>query len=148
MAVLMQSIFSGVLIGGVYALTGIGLTLMFGVMRVINFAQGELVMVGMSSTFWVFVLLGVDPFVSVLVTMPILFLLGAILQRSLINRVLDALPQNQILLTIGIGLVLSNVAMLAFTSDYRILSISYSALSVSIGLITVTDPLIVLLLIV
>ena len=130
MAVLMQSIFSGVLIGGVYALTGIGLTLIFGVMRVINFAQGELVMVGMYSTFWVFVLLGVDPFVSVLVTMPVLFLLGAILQRSLINRVLDALPQNQILLTIGIGLVLSNVAMLAFTSDYRILSTSYSSSSV------------------
>src|SRR5438067_7770489 len=142
MAVLMQSIFSGVLIGGVYALTGIGLTLIFGVMRVINFAQGELVMVGMYSTFWVFVLQGVDPFVSVLVTMPILFLLGAILQRSLINRVLDALPQNQILLTIGIGLVLSNLAMLAFTSDYRILSTSYSSSSVGLGIIRLSTPLI------
>jgi len=142
MAVLMQSIFSGVLIGGVYALTGIGLTLIFGVMRVINFAQGELVMVGMYSTFWVFVLLGVDPFVSVLVTMPVLFLLGAILQRSLINRVLDALPQNQILLTIGIGLVLSNVAMLAFTSDYRILSTSYSSSSVALGPMHLSTPLI------
>ena len=142
MAVLMQSIFSGVLIGGVYALTGIGLTLIFGVMRVINFAQGELVMVGMYATFWVFVLLGVDPFVSVLVTMPVLFLLGAILQRSLINRVLDALPQNQILLTIGIGLVLSNVAMLAFTSDYRILSTSYSSSSVALGPMNLSTPLI------
>src|SRR5437764_14859408 len=107
MAVLLQSILSGVLIGGVYALIGIGLTLIFGVMRVINFAQGELVMVGMYATFWVFVLLRVDPFVSVVLTMPALFLLGAVLQRSLINRVLNALPQNQILLTIGIGLVLS-----------------------------------------
>src|SRR5438270_2690885 len=141
MAVLMQSIFSGVLIGGVYALTGIGLTLIFGVMRVINFAQGELVMVGMYSTFWVFVLLGVDPFVSVLVTMPVLFLLGALLQRTLINRVLDALPQNQILLTIGIGLVLSNVAMLVFTSDYRILSTSYSSSSVRLLGIHLSTPL-------
>src|SRR5207253_7285077 len=97
MAVFLQSVLSGILIGGIYALTGIGLTLIFGVMRVINFAQGELVMVGMYATFWVFVLLGIDPFVSVLVTMPVLLLLGAILQRSLINRVLDALPQNQIL---------------------------------------------------
>ena len=142
MAVLMQSIFSGILIGGVYALTGIGLTLIFGVMRVINFAQGELVMVGMYTTFWVFVLLGLDPFLSVVVTMPALFLLGAILQRSLINRVLDALPQNEILLTIGIGLVLSNVAMLAFTSDYRILSTSYSSSSVAVGPLRLSTPLI------
>jgi branched-chain amino acid transport system permease protein len=142
MAVLIQSILSGVLIGGVYALIGIGLTLIFGVMRVINFAQGELVMVGMYATFWIFVLLGIDPFVSVLLTMPALFLLGAVLQRSLINRVLDALPQNQILLTIGIGLVLSNTAMLVFTSDYRILSTGYSSSSVALGVMRLSTPLI------
>ena len=141
MSVLLQSILSGVLIGGVYALVGVGLTLIFGVMRVINFAQGDLVMVGMYCTFWIFVLLGVDPFVSVVVTMPALFLLGAILQRTLINRVLDALPQNQILLTIGIGLVLSNVAMLVFTSDYRILSTSYSSSSVRLAGLPLCTPL-------
>jgi branched-chain amino acid transport system permease protein len=142
MAVLIQSILGGILIGGVYALTGIGLTLIFGVMRVINFAQGELVMVGMYATFWLFRLAGIDPFLSVVLTMPAMFLLGALLQRSLINRVLDALPQNQILLTIGIGLVLSNVAMLAFTSDYRILSTSYSSSSVALGPLRLSTPLI------
>jgi branched-chain amino acid transport system permease protein len=141
MAVLIQSILSGVLIGGVYALIGIGLTLIFGVMRVINFAQGELVMVGMYCTFWAFVLIGVDPFLSVVLTMPALFILGVALQSGLINRVLDALPQNQILLTIGIGLVLSNVAMLAFTSDYRILSTSYSSSSVGLSGIRLSTPL-------
>ena len=142
MAVLIQSILSGILIGGVYALTGIGLTLIFGVMRVINFAQGELVMVGMYGTFFLFQLLGIDPFLSVVLTMPGMFLLGALLQRTLINRVLDALPQNQILLTIGIGLVLSNLAMLAFTSDYRILSTSYSSSSVPLGPLRLSTPLI------
>src|SRR2546428_7319641 len=141
MAVFLQSALSGILIGGVYALTGIGLTLIFGVMRVINFAQGDLVMVGMYCTFWLFVLLGIDPFLSVVLTMPALFLLGALLQRTLINRVLDALPQNQILLTIGIGLVLSNTAMLVFTSDYRILSTSYSSSSVALGVIRLSKPL-------
>src|SRR3989454_3027697 len=141
MAVFLQSVLSGILIGGVYALTGIGLTLIFGVMRVINFAQGELVMVGMYCTFWLFVLLGIDPFLSVVLTMPALFLLGALLQRTLINRVLDALPQNQILLTIGIGLVLSNTAMLVFTSDYRILSTSSSSSSVALGVIRLSTPL-------
>src|SRR5437667_3749738 len=141
MRLLIQSILSGILIGGVYALIGIGLTLIFGVMRVINFAQGELVMVGMYCTFWLFVLLGIDPFLSVVLTMPALFLLGALLQRTLIDRVLDALPQNQILLTIGIGLVLSNAALLVFTSDYRILSTSYSSSSVPLGGIRLSTPL-------
>jgi len=98
-------------------------------------------MVGMYCTFWLFVLLGIDPFLSVVLTMPALFLLGALLQRTLINRVLDALPQNQILLTIGIGLVLSNTAMLVFTSDYRILSTSYSSSSVALGVIRLSKPL-------
>ena len=141
MAVLMQSILSGVLIGGVYALIGIGLTLIFGVMRVINFAQGDLVMVGMYVTFFLFRGFGIDPFLSVVITMPALFVLGALLQRTLINRVLDALPQNQILLTIGIGLVLSNTAMLVFTSDYRILSTSYSSSSVRLFGLPLSTPL-------
>ncbi len=142
MALLMQAILSGVLIGGVYALVGVGLTIIFGVMRVINFAQGELVMAGMYVTFWLFTLWGIDPFLSVLLTMPALFLIGVVLQWSLINRVLNALPQNQILLTIGIGLVLSNLAMLAFTSDYRILSTSYSSSSVGLAGIRLSTPLI------
>jgi branched-chain amino acid transport system permease protein len=141
MAVLMQSILSGILIGGIYALNGIGLTLIFGVMRVTNFAQGDLMMVGMYVTFFLFKLAGVDPFVSVIFTMPALFVLGALLQRTLIDRVLDALPQNQILLTIGVGLVLSNIAMLVFTSDYRILSTSYSSSSVALGEIHLSTPL-------
>jgi len=94
LAVLLQAILSGILIGGIYALIGIGLTLIFGVMRVINFAQGDLVMVGMYVTFFLFKGFGMDPFLSVILTMPALFLLGALLQRTLINQVLDALPQN------------------------------------------------------
>src|SRR6266568_4012949 len=116
MQVFLQSVVSGVLVGGVYALIGIGLTLIFGVMRVINFAHGELLMVGMYLTYYVFTLLGIDPFVSIVIVIPVMFLFGVLLQRVLIQRVLDALPQNQILLTIGLGLILSNTVMLVFTS--------------------------------
>jgi branched-chain amino acid transport system permease protein len=142
MVVFLQSVLSGLLIGGVYALIGTGLTLIFGVMRVINFAQGDLVMLGMYITFFLFRDLGVDPFVSVVITLPALFLVGAFLQRTLIDKALDALPQNQILLTIGIGLVLSNAAMIAFTSDYRILTTSYSSSSVAIGDVHLSTPLV------
>lgn len=141
MIVFLQSLLSGVLVGGVYALIGIGLTIIFGVMRVINFAHGDLLMVGMYLTYFIFTLLHIDPFVSILVSIPLMFLFGAFLQRAFINRVLGALPQNQILLTIGLGLVMSNTAMLLFTSDYRILTTSYSSGSVKIWGLSVSEPL-------
>src|SRR5512147_2020099 len=102
MTVFLQSVLSGILVGGVYALIGIGLTIIFGVMRVINFAQGDLLMLGMYATWWIFTKTGIDPYVALLATAPLLFIWGAFLQKVFINRVLNALPQNQILLTIGL----------------------------------------------
>jgi len=141
MTVFLQSLVSGVLVGGVYALIGIGLTMIFGVMRVINFAHGDLLMLGMYLTYFIFTLLGIDPFLSIALTMPIMFVFGALLQKVFINRVLDALPQNQILLTIGLGLIMSNTVMLIFTSDYKILTTSYSSGSVKLGGISISQPL-------
>jgi branched-chain amino acid transport system permease protein len=139
--VLMQAIISGILVGGVYALIGIGLTIIFGVMRVINFAHGELMMVGMYMTYFLFTLTGIDPFVSIIITIPLMFVFGGILQKVFINRIIGTLPQNQILLTIGLGLIMSNSVMLAFTSDYKILTTSYSSSSVSIAGISISEPL-------
>jgi branched-chain amino acid transport system permease protein len=141
MTIFLQSLLSGVLIGGAYALIGVGLTIIFGVMRIINFAHGDLVMLGMYASYFLFTLGNVDPFVSVVFVFPALFLFGAILQKTVINRVLNALPQNQILLTIGIGLILSNTMMLLFTSDYRIISTSFSSGSFRLGEISVSVPL-------
>jgi branched-chain amino acid transport system permease protein len=142
MAVYLQSLISGILIGGVYALIGIGLTIIFGVMRIINFAHGDFLMVGMYATYFLFSLFRIDPFVSVIITIPLMFLYGGLVQKVIINRVLGALPQNQILLTIGLGLIMSNSAMLAFTSDYKILSTSYSSSSVTVAGISISVPLV------
>lgn len=141
MEIFVQSLISGILIGGVYALIGIGLTIIFGVMRVINFAHGDLLMLGMYATFYLFTLGKIDPFVSILITIPVMFILGGLLQKYLINRILGALPQNQILLTIGLGLVMSNSVMLAFTSDYKILTTPYSSSSFNVLGISVSTPL-------
>ncbi len=141
MNIFMQSLISGILIGGVYALIGIGLTIIFGVMRVINFAHGDLLMIGMYGTYYLFTLFNIDPFVSIIITIPLMFLYGAFLQKFFINRVLGSLPQNQILLTIGMGLVMSNAVMLAFTSDYKILSTTYSSSSFDVLGISVSSPL-------
>ena len=141
MTLFLQSLLSGVLVGGAYALIGVGLTIIFGVMRIINFAHGELVMMGMYLSYFLFTLFGVDPFLSVLVVYPLMWIFGAVLQKAVVNRVLDALPQNQILLTIGIGLILSNTAMLLFTSDYRLVTTPYSSSSFHLGAVSVSVPL-------
>jgi branched-chain amino acid transport system permease protein len=143
MSIFVQALISGILIGGVYALIGIGLTIIFGVMRVINFAHGELLMVGMYATYFLFTLLHVDPFLSIIITIPLMFLYGALLQKVFINRVLGALPQNQILLTIGLGLIMSNSVMLAFTSDYKILTTRYSSSSMKLAGISISSPLLI-----
>jgi branched-chain amino acid transport system permease protein len=143
MEIFIQSLISGILVGGVYALIGIGLTIIFGVMRVINFAHGDLLMLGMYGTYYLFAIGNVDPFVSILLTMPLMFLFGAFLQKVFINRILGALPQNQILLTIGLGLVMSNSVMLAFTSDYKILSTTYSSSSMTVMGISISTPLVI-----
>jgi len=143
MEIFLQSLMSGILIGGVYALIGIGLTIIFGVMRVINFAHGDLLMVGMYLTYFLYTVFHVDPFVSILITIPLMFLYGAFLQKTFINRILGALPQNQILLTIGLGLIMSNAVMLAFTSDYKILTTSYSSSSMNLFGISISTPLVI-----
>ncbi|MCM3876223.1 MAG: branched-chain amino acid ABC transporter permease [Thermoanaerobaculia bacterium] len=125
-----QVLISGVLLGGLYALIGLGMSLIMGVMKIINLAHGELMMVGMYVTFWAFTLGKIDPYVSLLIVIPILFVLGAMLQKWLIAPVMEAesiLPENQVLLTVGIGLVLSNLALLAFTADYRSVPVSYAS---------------------
>ena len=143
MSILIQALISGMLIGGVYALIGIGLTIIFGVMRVINFAHGDLLMLGMYATYYLFAAAHIDPFLSIVITTPLMFLFGAFLQKTIINRVLNALPQNQILLTIGLGLIMSNTVMLAFTSDYKILSTKYSSSSMHVGGISISSPLLI-----
>src|SRR5512143_2532898 len=100
MTVFLQSVLSGILVGGVYALIGVGLSIIFGVMRIINFAHGDLMMLGMYATWLISTRARVDPYVALLVVVPLLFAWGAFLQRAFVNRVLNALPQNQILLTI------------------------------------------------
>ena len=127
--VLLQTLISGVLLGGLYALIALGMTIIMGVMKIINLAHGELMMVGMYIAFVLFSWLHIDPYLSVFIAAPVLFLLGVGLQKFLINPVLkvDAiLPENQVILTVGIGMVLANLATIIFQSDYRQTPVSYA----------------------
>ena len=114
-----QVIISGLLAGALYSMVALGLALIYGVMRVINIAHGTLLMLGAYTTFWWFRLLGINPYVSLLVALPLMFLLGMLLQRTLVIRVVDAPELSSLLLTFGISIALVNLAQLSFTSDLR-----------------------------
>ncbi len=123
---LAQAVMGGALHGGVLALIAIGLTLVFGVMEIINFAHCEFLMVGMYISYGLYALLGIDPYLSVLISVPSLFIIGMIIQRFLINPVLGAPVNIQVILTIGISLFLQNLVLFLFSADPKPVNLSYS----------------------
>src|SRR6202034_259050 len=121
-----QAVVNGLLIGGIYALVSIGVTLIFGVVKIVNFAQGEFVMIGMYISFFLATRYGIDPLLSLAVSMPVLFLIGVLLQHFLIRRVLGLGDMPQIFLTFALSLLLMNLALLLFTANYRTVQTAYS----------------------
>jgi branched-chain amino acid transport system permease protein len=122
MDIFLQTVITGILTGGLYAMIGIGLNMVFGVMRVVNFAHGALVMVSMYVTWLIFTQLGIDPFLALFITIPVMFLFGILIQRVFIEHILEAAELNQILLTEGLGLILVNLALLLFSADYQLVN--------------------------
>ncbi|OGK88221.1 MAG: hypothetical protein A2X52_12285 [Candidatus Rokubacteria bacterium GWC2_70_16] len=112
-----QGLLSGLLFGGVYSLMAVGLTLIFGVMRVVNFAHGDMMVWGMYLAWMLATRLGVDPYVGFIVCAAVLFLVGLGVQRTLVDRIVDAPHEMQILLMLGVALVLENAALVAFGPD-------------------------------
>ncbi|TET84843.1 MAG: branched-chain amino acid ABC transporter permease [Desulfobacteraceae bacterium] len=135
---ILQTLLDGLLMGGVYGLVAIGLTLIFGVMKVINFAHGALMMLGMYVTYWAFALLHIDPYVSIVITIPILFFVGVCFQKFLINPIIDAPAHNQLLLTLGVSLFLENLVVFLWSPNYRVVRTSYEFVYFYIGDVSVS----------
>jgi branched-chain amino acid transport system permease protein len=141
---LLQTLVAGVLIGGIYSLIGIGMTLIMGVMGIINLAHGQLMMVAMYITFVLSSYFHLDPYFSLLVAMPALFLLGVLLQKLFLNplmKIESILPENQVLMTVGIGMVLTEIARFIFSSDYKSVKTAYSSSVFFIGGISFNLPM-------
>jgi branched-chain amino acid transport system permease protein len=122
-----------------------------GVMGIINLAHGQLMMVAMYVTYVLYATLGVDPYLSLLVSVPVLFLLGVIIQRLLLNplmKVESILPENQVLMTVGIGMVLTEIARFAFSSDYKSTTTAYGSKVLFLGGISLNFPMMIAFLIV
>lgn len=130
---LAQNLSNGILIGSVYALIGVGLTLIFGVMRTINFAHGDFVVLGMYVAVFFSGLLGWDPYLSLLFALPFGFILGVLIQRFVLARIMDAPPETSMLATLGVSLILANILLLSFGGEPKSVNVSYASSTFRLG---------------
>jgi branched-chain amino acid transport system permease protein len=137
---ILQLIINGLLLGGIYALISIGLTLIFGVLEIVNFAHGEFLMLAMYASYFLFQLYGVDPYLSLVIILPLFFLIGVAVQRVTIQPILNAPPLNQIFMTVGLSMVMQNLALFFWKADYRTVKTGYSSLTLKVAGLMISFP--------
>ncbi len=150
MELILQSLIYGLLIGGLYAIIGIGMTLIMGVLNIINLAHGQIMMVAMYLTWVMWQYVGLDPYLSIFITIPAVYFLGKGISRYLLFPLIkkeSILPENQVLMTVGIGMVLVELARSVFSSDYRSVRTSYTDEAWHLGNISLSVPLVIAFLI-
>jgi branched-chain amino acid transport system permease protein len=140
MLAFLQAALDGLMLGGVYAVISTGLTLVFGVMGIINFAQAEFLMLGMFVAYFAWAWLGLDPLIAAPAAFVIVGALGLAVQALLLRRVMRAPPVAQIFLTVGLLIVLQNAALLAFGSSFRSVTTPYQASALRLGPLYLSMP--------
>ena len=131
--VLLPSVLNGLTTGAVYALVALGLTLIYGVLHIVNFAHGASLMVALYGVYLLKVHAGIDPYLALPIAVPAMFALGYALQRGIINRASHGKDENILLVTLGLSIVLENLALMAFKSDTRTIETAYTLSVVPIG---------------
>ena len=131
--ILFPSVLNGLTTGAVYALIALGLTLIYGVLHIINFAHGAALMVALYAVYWLKARWGIDPYLALPLVVPAMFVLGYGLQRGIINRASHGKDENILLVTLGLSIVLENLALLFFKSDTRSIDTAYTLTTVQIG---------------
>ena len=138
--VIPQLIISAMFTGIIYALMAIGLNLVFGVVRVINFAHGEFLMLAMYVTYWLYRWLGLDPYLSILISAPLFFFLGAAVHQGIIRHLLDAPEESQLIATFGLGFALRYGANVVWSSEHRSVASPLAGKILELGSITIDFP--------
>ena len=132
-SILFASLLNGITTGAVYALIALGLTLIYGVLHIINFAHGASLMVALYAVYFLKEHAGIDPYLAFPVVVPAMFALGYGLQRGIINRASHGKDENILLVTLGLSIMLENLALLFFKSDTRTIETTYTLTTVAIG---------------
>jgi branched-chain amino acid transport system permease protein len=140
MEAIIQVIIGGLLIGGVYALISLGITLIWGVVGIVNFAHGEFLMLGMYASYWLFHLMGIDPYLSILIVTPLFFLFGVLIQRAIFQPILDAPHLTHVFASFGLAILLQNLALFFWSPDVRSIKTTYSSLSLRAGDFMISFP--------
>jgi len=132
-SILFPSVLNGITTGAIYALIALGLTLIYGVLHIINFAHGASLMVALYGVYLLKERWGIDPYTALLAMVPTMFLLGYGLQRLIINRASHGKDENILLVSLGLSIVLENLALLLFKSDTRTVDTPYTLTTIEIG---------------
>ncbi len=132
-SILLSAVLNGLSTGAVYALIALGLTLIYGVLHIINFAHGASLMMALYGVYALKERWGIDPYVALPIMVPAMFVLGYAMQRLIINRASHGKDENILLVTLGLSIVMENVALLFFKSDTRTIDTSYTLTTVAIG---------------
>jgi len=140
---MLQVTINGLLTGGLYALIAVGLALIWGLMGLVNFAHGDLLMLSMYVTFWIWSFAGIDPLISVLIAGPFMYLVGVLIYRLITCRVLRAERYAQIFSTFGLSILLRALAQFLWTPNFRMIDNPILAGSINIGSIIIGRPLLV-----
>lgn len=130
---ILQSIVNGLLLGGIYMTISVGLNLIYGVMGIVNYAQGEFLMIGMYIAYWMFTLLGINPFFSIPIVAVILYFLGLALFSSVVYPILRKPYETQIMTFVALIYILQNIALIMWTEDYRTVNIPETSIPIVIG---------------
>ncbi len=132
-SILLSALLNGLTTGAVYALIALGLTLIYGVLHIINFAHGASLMMALYGVYALKERWGIDPYVALPLMVPAMFVLGYAMQRIVINRASHGKDENILLVTLGLSIVMENMALLFFKSDTRTIDTSYTLSTVAIG---------------
>jgi len=138
--ILFPAVLNGLTTGAVYALVALGLTLIYGVLHIINFAHGAALMMALYGVYFLKQYLGLDPYLALLPMVAVMFVGGYALQRGIINRASHGKDENILLVTLGLSIVLENIALLAFKSDTRTIDTPYTLATVAIGPAMIAVP--------
>jgi branched-chain amino acid transport system permease protein len=138
--IVLPAMLNGIATGAVYALVALGLTLIYGVLHIVNFAHGSLLMLALYGVYFLYTLLGIDPYLALPIVVPVMFVLGYVLQRTVIATASHGREDNILLVTLGLSIVIDNLALYLWSADTRTINPSYAFDTVDLGVAFIAVP--------
>src|SRR5690242_6516443 len=141
--ILLPAILNGLATGAVYALVALGLTLIYGVLHIVNFAHGSLLMLALYGVYFLYTIFNIDPYLALPIMVPAMFVMGYALQRTVIATASHGREENILLVTLGLSIIIDNLALYLWSADTRTINPSYAFETVDFGIAFIAVPKVV-----